>query len=183
MKLTNEIRDALTAKVRKHAFEKKEQAHKRDLAVFGIKVLREEVIDPKTLAIIDGLPAGICPTVSSISFKLGGDYHSVQLGDEFRLPARLKGSGGSPCVLVIEEEGDPLVVEWKALKAQADALKAEIVSTMAEVAEVLYSCSTRKQLLTAWPELKTIAGSLLDDPVKPGALTVGNLNAKVGLPV
>lgn len=170
MKLTNEIRDELMARVWKYVFEKKEQAHKRDLAVFGIKVLREHSIDPKTLALIDGLPAGICPTVSSISFKLGGDYHTASLGDEFRIPARLKGPSGSPCVLVVDDFDDPIVVEWRALKDQSDSLKAEIGSTMAEVAGVLYSCSTRKQLLTAWPELKTIAGSLLDSPEKPGRL-------------
>lgn len=183
MKLTNYLREQLLARVRKHAFEKRQDDHARALRVFGIKVLREHAITAKDLRLIDSLPFGICPTVTTVSFRLGGDFHTQGLGDRFRAPAQLVGNSTTPCVLTIEEHDNPLVVEWRELKAVETALKDELKSVMTEVSAVLESCSTVKQLLTTWPEIKDLAGDLLLPPAKPQPLVVGNLNAKVGLPV
>lgn len=75
------------------------------------------------------------------------------------------------------------VAQWRAIKDQEEALRAQIEEVRREIKGALSSIGTTARLLQAWPEAAPFLAAFEKRVAVVPAIPVADLNAKLGLPV
>lgn len=191
------MREAIAKAVVQHRFGEAAKAIIARRAALASRVYDDiySGADQKKMA---ALPGGWLPESNGIAVQLGGDrgYSVLSFCGETHGPIarviadriepvrrRVPASHEHGC-LKVYENGTPLVVEFQAIRADTDALCAEIETAERQAKAAISSASTISGLISIWPEIAPFA-LVHENTTKPSlpALPVQQLNALFKLPV
>ncbi len=196
-KLTNTVRDEIIEELMVHTFGERLQKVVDAQREFALK-LYQDVWGMEDIKRMNALPDGWMKTYRDIGVQFGTSGHRYEslnfngnnLGGKAHeyLPKKpdqvyyRQPYGGSDCRKVYDED-HALSLEWFSLDKEAEDLGEEIQQKFHVAKSAVYSCSTAKSLLKAWPEIKPfVPDYALASQSTAIALPTAELNQKFNLP-
>lgn len=186
MRLTNTHRDAIKNALLERKFgvaRKKLEERSRDLALLAFY----RIFDPKVCKQLRDIPDGWLPTTTRVRLRItsNGDEGYNHTLQDLTLSVPLPVPYCDQHLELVVEATDDLAVAAIALDKDEDALATARQTMRNKITGALDAYSTKKQLLTGWPEVAKVAERYLHEPAKSGQYLVPvtpELNVELELP-
>lgn len=177
VRLTKEIREAITSKILKHTFD----ARFADLSTEESAIAEAVYADlyPDTvLNQMKAMPSGFLPTYNELRIRFTNSYSYLKLG-EYRLMADIHHGKW-----VTYDADHPLTERWFQFENAKKSLNNERDNLSSHIRAVLASITTIKKLIEIWPEIKEFAEPFEKESVVTAiSFPIQELNARIGLSI
>ena len=181
MRLSNTQRE----EIRKQLLDRKFSKRKKDFIKREERFrnfLYNQWYDAKVRRRINGLPDGWLRTRSSVSVRIGVNSYGFAYSEPRRFLSKDIGGYFKEATMKFSITS-PVGSAWEELEADRSKQEKEYNALHSEITSALWSVNTKKQLLTAWPEIADLVEEVVKAPTRK-LLPVPKLdvlNHKLGL--
>ena len=147
--LSNYIKEAIIARLLKHAFEEREKALKAEEYGIGNSVYKD-VYSAAVRRKMDDMPKGFLPEDDDLKVQFEGNgFTHIHFGERRRIAASHEHNAAK-----VYDSEHPLTERYRDWKERESQLKNEKQTTKSNARAVLNSVSTLKKLIEVWPEVE-----------------------------